>query len=177
MRATVVVRARFPAVTADVLIPLRVASTQLQVARPPPEEYEVRLIVWRTKGVKSADTVRRGVAWGAWQPADAHTECHVRLRIDGIVRLARSLQITDQNDLYIKAWVQGEDPQETDTHWRCKKGKVRGVGDGCDACQDSRDAVWVCIRGDTAGLLQLAHEVRRRAPHEVSVPHASDVGS
>lgn len=31
--------------------------------------------------------------------------------------------MTNQNDLYIKAWVQGEAAQETDTHWRCKKGK------------------------------------------------------
>ena len=35
------------------------------------------------------------------------------------------VQVTDQNDLYLKAWMEGESAQETDTHWRCKKGKVR----------------------------------------------------
>jgi hypothetical protein len=30
---------------------------------------------------------------------------------------------TQQNDLYVRAWVEGQQPQETDIHWRCKKGK------------------------------------------------------
>lgn len=61
-------------------------------------------------------------------------------------------QITDQNDLYIKAWVQGEDPQETDTHWRCKKGKVGIVA----ARPHLAPAHAACT---TSGLVQLAHEV------------------
>ncbi len=28
------------------------------------------------------------------------------------------------SDLFVKAWPEGCDPQETDTHWRCKKGKA-----------------------------------------------------
>ena len=36
----------------------------------------------------------------------------------------RVAQITDQNDLYVKAWLEGQDAQETDTHWRSKRGKV-----------------------------------------------------
>lgn len=28
------------------------------------------------------------------------------------------------SDLFVKAWPEGSDPQETDTHWRCKKGKA-----------------------------------------------------
>ncbi|CAM9794895.1 unnamed protein product, partial [Chrysoparadoxa australica] len=31
--------------------------------------------------------------------------------------------LTGMNDLFVKAWVEGCDPQETDTHWRAKKGK------------------------------------------------------
>lgn len=31
--------------------------------------------------------------------------------------------ITDQNDLYVRCWIEGMKPQETDIHWRCKKGK------------------------------------------------------
>jgi len=81
----------------------------LDIARPPPAEYQLRLIVWRTKGVKSLDTVRWCVC-----ACVAMDDCS----------LCATCQITDQNDLYIKAWVQGESPQETDTHWRCKKGKV-----------------------------------------------------
>jgi hypothetical protein len=27
------------------------------------------------------------------------------------------------SDLFVKVWPEGCDPQETDTHWRCKKGK------------------------------------------------------
>ena len=34
--------------------------------------------------------------------------------------------ITDMNDLYAKCWMEGTDmePQETDIHWRSKKGKA-----------------------------------------------------
>ena len=28
------------------------------------------------------------------------------------------------SDLFVKCWPEGCDPQETDTHWRCKKGKA-----------------------------------------------------
>jgi hypothetical protein len=31
--------------------------------------------------------------------------------------------LENMNDLFVKAWIEGCDPQETDTHWRCKKGK------------------------------------------------------
>lgn len=31
--------------------------------------------------------------------------------------------LTDQNDLFAKVWLENTDPQETDIHWRCKKGK------------------------------------------------------
>ena len=59
----------------------------IDITLPPPQEFEVRVIVWKTRGVRSADTV------------------------------------TDQNDLYIKGWVEGCTEQCTDIHWRCKKGK------------------------------------------------------
>ena len=59
----------------------------IDITLPPPEEFEVRVIVWKTRGVRSADTA------------------------------------TDQNDLYIKSWLEGCKPQSTDIHWRCKKGK------------------------------------------------------
>jgi hypothetical protein len=59
----------------------------IDITLPPPEEFEVRVIVWKTRGVRSADAA------------------------------------TDQNDLYIKAWLEGCKPQSTDIHWRCKKGK------------------------------------------------------
>jgi hypothetical protein len=29
------------------------------------------------------------------------------------------------SDLFVKCWPEGCQPQETDTHWRCKKGKAR----------------------------------------------------
>lgn len=31
--------------------------------------------------------------------------------------------LSDMNDLYITSWVEGEQPQSTDVHWRCKGGK------------------------------------------------------
>eukprot|EP00752_Nemacystus_decipiens_P012043 g10677.t1 len=31
--------------------------------------------------------------------------------------------VTDQNDLFVRSWVEGCDSQETDTHWFAKKGK------------------------------------------------------
>jgi len=33
------------------------------------------------------------------------------------------VQLTHMNDLYAKAWIKDGKPQETDIHWRCKKGK------------------------------------------------------
>jgi hypothetical protein len=29
------------------------------------------------------------------------------------------------SDLFVKVWPEGCDAQETDTHWRCKKGESR----------------------------------------------------
>ena len=31
--------------------------------------------------------------------------------------------LENMSDLFVKVWPEGCDPQETDTHWRCKKGK------------------------------------------------------
>jgi len=28
------------------------------------------------------------------------------------------------SDLFVKCWPEGSAPQESDTHWRCKKGKA-----------------------------------------------------
>jgi hypothetical protein len=57
------------------------------VSLPPTQEFEVRLVIWKTKDVVAMDTLE------------------------------------NMNDLFVKAWIEGCDPQETDTHWRCKKGK------------------------------------------------------
>ena len=32
--------------------------------------------------------------------------------------------VIGMSDLYVKVWPEGCPPQETDTHWRCKKGKA-----------------------------------------------------
>jgi hypothetical protein len=59
------------------------------VALPPTEVFEVRLVIWKCKDVPAADT------FGG----------------------------QDMTDMYIRSWVEGCDLQETDTHWRAKKGK------------------------------------------------------
>ena len=58
------------------------------VALPPTQTFEVRLVIWKSKGVPAMD------------------------------------ELEGMSDLYIKAWPEGCDAQETDTHWRCKKGKA-----------------------------------------------------
>ena len=64
-------------------------SEPLDIAIPPRAEFEVRMIIWKTKNVTNMD------------------------------------YMTDQNDLFCRAWMDADDSnvQETDTHWRCKKGK------------------------------------------------------
>ena len=59
-----------------------------EVALPPTQDFEVRLVVWKARDVP---------------PMDA---------MEGM------------SDLFVKAWPEGCAPQETDTHWRAKKGKA-----------------------------------------------------
>ena len=58
------------------------------VALPPTQTFEVRLVVWKARDVP---------------PMDA---------LEGM------------SDLFVKAWPESCAPQETDTHWRAKKGKA-----------------------------------------------------
>lgn len=58
----------------------------IDISLPPPEPYEIRVIIWRTKGVPAED-------------------------------------VSGMNDLYVKAWLEGEKEQKTDIHWRSKGGK------------------------------------------------------
>jgi len=58
------------------------------VALPPVQVFEVRMVVWKARDVP---------------PMDA---------LEGM------------SDLFVKAWPEGCAPQETDTHWRAKKGKA-----------------------------------------------------
>lgn len=58
------------------------------VALPPTQIFEVRVVIWKTKNVPPMDS------------------------LEGM------------GDLFIKCWPEGCKPQETDTHWRCKKGKA-----------------------------------------------------
>lgn len=60
------------------------------VALPPKQMFELRIVVWKTKDVPAQDT----------------------------------LGGQNMTDLFIKVWPEGCDEQETDTHWRSKKGKA-----------------------------------------------------
>eukprot|EP00743_Colponemidia_sp_Colp-15_P011268 GILK01012542.1.p1 GENE.GILK01012542.1~~GILK01012542.1.p1 ORF type:complete len:1447 (-),score=299.86 GILK01012542.1:238-4578(-) len=57
----------------------------LNITPPPPEPWELRVIVWQTKDVVPKDT------------------------------------ITDQNDLFMRCWMEGSEKQDTDIHWRCER--------------------------------------------------------
>lgn len=59
----------------------------VNIAKPPPKPFELRLIIWRTKNVISMD------------------------------------RLTHMNDMYGKVWIKDGKPQETDIHWRAKKGR------------------------------------------------------
>jgi hypothetical protein len=54
---------------------------------PPKQMFELRVVIWKSKGVPPMD-------------------------FEGM------------SDLYVKCWPEGCKPQETDVHWRCKKGKA-----------------------------------------------------
>ena len=58
------------------------------VALPPKQMFEVRVVIWKTKNVPPLDS------------------------LEGM------------SDLFVKCWPEGCKPQETDTHWRCKKGNA-----------------------------------------------------
>ena len=59
------------------------------VALPPEQKFEVRVVFWKTAKVPAADT----------------------------------LGGQNMTDMYARVHMEGCDPQETDTHWRAKKGK------------------------------------------------------
>jgi hypothetical protein len=59
------------------------------VALPPKQIFEVRLVIWKCKDVPAADT------FGG----------------------------QNMTDMYVRSWIEGCDHQDTDTHWRAKKGK------------------------------------------------------
>jgi hypothetical protein len=58
------------------------------IALPPKQIFEVRVVLWKAKNVPPQDT------------------------FEGM------------SDLFVKVWPEGCDVQETDTHWRAKKGKA-----------------------------------------------------
>jgi len=58
------------------------------IALPPTQIFEVRVVIWKCKDVPPMDT------------------------FEGM------------SDLFVKCWPEGCAPQETDTHWRAKKGKA-----------------------------------------------------
>ena len=72
----------------DMLTPAEVRSYKpFDIRLPPPEEYELRVVIWNTEGVKACD------------------------------------EFTNMNDLFCRVWVNEETPQESDIHWRAKRGK------------------------------------------------------
>ncbi|ETV80250.1 hypothetical protein H257_06591 [Aphanomyces astaci] len=73
----------------DILSPKDAATYEpVDIALPPPQEYELRVVVWKTKEVPSFD------------------------------------ELTDMNDLFVRCQLEGGDYQDTDIHWRAKKGKA-----------------------------------------------------
>ncbi|EQC29478.1 hypothetical protein SDRG_12726 [Saprolegnia diclina VS20] len=73
----------------DILTPKEAANyPPVDIAMPPAQHYELRVVIWKTKEVPSFD------------------------------------EITDMNDLFVRASLEGCDYQDTDIHWRAKKGKA-----------------------------------------------------
>ena len=71
----------------DILTPQQAARySKWDIALPPPEEFEIRCVVWKTKNVIPGDT------------------------------------LTNMTDMFIRGWVEGHPPQETDVHLRCDGG-------------------------------------------------------
>ncbi|RHY35089.1 hypothetical protein DYB32_000418 [Aphanomyces invadans] len=60
----------------------------VDIALPPPVQFELRVVIWKTKEVPSFD------------------------------------ELTDMNDLFVRCQLEGGDYQDTDIHWRAKKGKA-----------------------------------------------------
>ncbi|OQR97039.1 hypothetical protein THRCLA_07103 [Thraustotheca clavata] len=73
----------------DILTPKEAANYPLvDIAMPPAQHFELRVVIWKTKEVPSFD------------------------------------EITDMNDLFVRCSLEGCDYQDTDIHWRAKKGKA-----------------------------------------------------
>ncbi|CAK4632712.1 unnamed protein product [Aphanomyces euteiches] len=73
----------------DILSPKDAAVyPPVDIALPPPQEYELRVVIWKTKEVPSFD------------------------------------ELTDMNDLFVRCQLDGGEYQDTDIHWRAKKGKA-----------------------------------------------------
>lgn len=119
------------------------------IARPPPEEFEVRVVVWRTRCERRgppcsghsltciAHTLFCGIGvllagtswlWTLWCVARTYVLCVEAPPVFTFVLV--SLQ-GNMNDMYGRAWLEGGRPQETDIHWRCRGGT--GVRCPCTA--------------------------------------------
>ncbi|KAF0685797.1 Aste57867_22405 [Aphanomyces stellatus] len=73
----------------DILSPKDAAVyPPVDIALPPPVEFELRVVVWKTKEVPNFD------------------------------------EFTEMNDLFVRCQLEGSDYQDTDIHWRAKKGKA-----------------------------------------------------
>jgi hypothetical protein len=71
----------------DIMTPADAAKTpMIDIRRPPPQEYEVRMIVWKARKLTNGD------------------------------------RVTNMNDCYVKAAIEGMADQSTDVHLRAKKG-------------------------------------------------------
>ncbi|OQS02130.1 hypothetical protein THRCLA_05475 [Thraustotheca clavata] len=73
----------------DILTPKEAANfPPVDIALPPPREFELRVAIWKTKEVPNFD------------------------------------ELTEMNDLFVRCQLEGSDHQDTDIHWRAKKGKA-----------------------------------------------------
>ncbi len=67
----------------DILTPQQASRfPKWNITLPPPEEFEVRCVVWKTKDVVPGDYV------------------------------------TNMTDMFVRCWMEGQTPQETDVHLR-----------------------------------------------------------
>ncbi len=81
---------------------------QVKIEKPLPDQYELRVILWRAVGVKAMDDVRI-LCPGVYRLPLLHPS----------VERVFYAQITDMNDMFAKVWIDDTSRQESDTHWRC----------------------------------------------------------
>ena len=112
----------------DILTPAQAKQyPRINIAKPPPEKFQLRVIVWKSKEVPNFDdmTDASDLYVKAWLE-----DPQVKGKLEKMKKLGKKLKSWVPNPfknkekaIKEKEALKAAEPQETDTHWRCRNGK------------------------------------------------------